>query len=127
MAQPENTQIDAARTPAMPLTPRQQAILRMIVHEYVQTGRPVGSRTLIERYPLGFSSATVRNEMAELELGGYVQHLHTSGGRIPTDVGYRFYVDHLMGDVELPPGEQIMIRHQFRQAEEHLDGWMELA
>lgn len=109
------------------LTARQQAILKLIVHEYVQTGRPVGSKALTERYQLGYSPATIRNEMAELESAGYVQHLHTSGGRVPTDVGYRYFVHNLMGSVELPPGEQIMIRHQFRQAEDHLEGWMELA
>ena len=65
--------------------------------------------------------------MAELEAAGYVQHLHTSGGRVPTDVGYRYFVHHLMGDVELPSGDQIMIRHQFRQVEDQLEGWMELA
>jgi heat-inducible transcriptional repressor len=109
------------------LTPRQRAILKLIVHEFVQSGRAVGSKALAERYNLGYSSATIRNEMAELENEGYVQHLHTSGGRVPTDVGYRYYVHNLMGPVELPAGEQIMIRHQFRQAEDHLEGWMELA
>mgnify|MGYP000465741332 CR=1 FL=1 len=109
------------------LTTRQQAILRLIVHDYVQTGRPVGSKTLTERYPVGVSSATIRNEMAELESAGFVSHLHTSGGRVPTDQGYRYYVHHLMGTPELPAGEQIMIRHQFRQAEVQLEGWMELA
>jgi len=109
------------------LSARQQAILKLIIHEFVQSGRPVGSKSLTERYTMGLSSATIRNEMAELETGGYVQHLHTSGGRVPTDFGYRYFVQHLMGAVELPPGEQIMIRHQFRQAEDYLEGWMELA
>jgi heat-inducible transcriptional repressor len=109
------------------LTARQRAILKMIVHEYVQSGRPVGSKTLTERYPVGVSSATIRNEMAELEASGFVSHLHTSGGRVPTDQGYRYYVHTLMGTPELPAGEQIMIRHQFRQAEVQLEGWMELA
>jgi heat-inducible transcriptional repressor len=109
------------------LTARQRAILELIVHEYVQTGRAVGSKSLTERYPVGVSSATIRNEMAELESAGYISHLHTSGGRVPTDQGYRYYVRHLMRPPELPPGEQIMIRHQFRQAEVQLDGWMELA
>lgn len=109
------------------LSARQEAILKLIVHEYVQSGRPIGSKSLTERYGVGYSPATVRNEMAELEDAGLVQHLHTSGGRAPTDRGYRYYVHHLMGDVELPAGDQIMIRHQFRQAEDHLDGWMELA
>jgi heat-inducible transcriptional repressor len=109
------------------LTVRQQAVLELIVHEYVQTGRAVGSKTLTERYPVGVSSATIRNEMAELESAGYISHLHTSGGRVPTDHGYRYYVGHLMRTPELPAGEQIMIRHQFRQAEVQLEGWMELA
>lgn len=109
------------------LTQRQRAILELIVHEYVQTGRAVGSKTLTERYPVGVSSATIRNEMAELESAGYISHFHTSGGRMPTDQGYRYYVRHLMQTPELPAGEQIMIRHQFRQAEVQLEGWMELA
>src|SRR5262245_1985869 len=109
------------------LTARQRAILELIVHEYVQSGRAVGSKTLTERYPVGVSSATIRNEMAELESAGYISHLHTSGGRVPTDQGYRYYVRHLMRTPELPAGEQIMIRHQFRQAEVQLEGWMELA
>ena len=99
----------------------------MIVHEYVSSGRPVASKVLVERYGLPISSATIRNEMAELEERGLVQSLHTSGGRVPTDRGYRYYVHHLMGTVELPTGDQIMIRHQFQQAADHLDGWMELA
>src|SRR6185312_7747742 len=89
------------------LSVRQEAILKLIVHEYVQTGRPIGSKSLTERYGVGYSPATVRNEMAELEDAGLVQHLHTSGGRAPTDRGYRYYVHHLMGDVELPAGDQI--------------------
>jgi heat-inducible transcriptional repressor len=109
------------------LTPRQRAILKLIVQDYVGSGRPVGSKALTERYAVGVSSATIRNEMAELEQSGHVEHLHTSGGRVPTIEGYRFYVRHLMDNFELPAGEQIMIRHQFRQAERQLEGWMELA
>jgi heat-inducible transcriptional repressor len=109
------------------LTPRQEAVLRLIVQEYVATGRAVGSKALTERYPVGVSPATIRNEMADLEAAGYVQHLHTSGGRVPTDRGYRYFVHHLIGDVELPSSEQIMIRHQFRQVEVQLEQWMELA
>ena len=109
------------------LTGRQEAILRLVVQEYVNSGRPVGSKTLTERYAVGVSPATIRNEMAELEAAGYVQHLHTSGGRIPTDRGYRYFVHHLLGAVELPSGDQIMIRHQFRQVEVRLEQWVELA
>jgi heat-inducible transcriptional repressor len=116
-----------ARRPDIELTERQQGVLRLIIHEYVSSGRPVGSQHLIQQYPIGVSSATVRNEMAELESAGFVEHRHTSGGRVPTDAGYRYFVRNLMTDVELPPGDQIMIRHQFRQAEMQLEDWPELA
>lgn len=127
MAEPEqDVNVRGARADVA-LTERQRAILRLIVQEYIGGGRPVGSKSLVERYPIGVSSATIRNEMAELEEYGYIQHLHTSGGRVPTVFGYRYFVRHLMGQVELPSVEQIMISHQFRQAEAQLDAWMELA
>jgi heat-inducible transcriptional repressor len=110
-----------------PITQRQQQVLQLIVREHVSNGKPVGSKLLSERYSIGYSSATIRNEMAELEAAGYVDHLHTSGGRVPTDAGYRYFVGHLMDEVDLPAGDQIMIRHQFRQAETKLDEWPELA
>jgi len=113
--------------PASTLTDRQRAILRMIVQDYVGSGRAVGSKSLTERYAIGVSSATIRNEMAGLEAGGYVQHLHTSGGRVPTDRGYRYFVHHLMDEVDLPSADQIMISHQFRQVELQLEQWVELA
>ncbi|CAN5699438.1 heat-inducible transcriptional repressor HrcA [soil metagenome] len=113
--------------PDMYLTHRQEGVLRLIIHEYVSSGKAVGSKYLTEQYPIGVSSATVRNEMAELEAAGYVEHLHTSGGRVPTDAGYRYFVRNLMTDVELPAGDQIMIRHQFKQAESQLEDWPELA
>lgn len=109
------------------ITARQQQVLQLIVREHVSNGRPVGSKFLSERYSIGYSAATIRNEMAELEAAGFVDHLHTSGGRVPTDAGYRYFVGHLMGEVDLPAGDQIMIRHQFRQAETKLDEWPELA
>jgi heat-inducible transcriptional repressor len=74
---------------------RKAAILKAIVKEYVETGQPVGSSTAARISALGISPATVRNEMAVLEREGYVTHPHTSAGRIPTDKGYRFFVDHL--------------------------------
>src|SRR5262245_20783704 len=77
---------------------RKVEVLRAVVEEYVRTGEPVGSETIAERSGLGVSSATIRNEMAALEELGYLSHPHTSAGRIPTDAGYRKYVD------ALPPG-----------------------
>jgi heat-inducible transcriptional repressor len=109
------------------LTSRQREILRLIIQEYVGRGRAVGSQALIERYPLSISSATVRNEMAALERLGYIQHLHTSAGRVPTDQGYRYYVEQFAAESSLPPADQIMIRHQFRQVETQLENWLELA
>jgi len=109
------------------LTERQRSILKLLVQEYVATGRPVGSKTLAERYPVGVSSATIRNEMGELEEAGYVVQPHTSGGRIPTDHGYRYYVHKLMAAPELSSGDQIMIKHQFRQVEAQLDQWVDFA
>lgn len=119
------TAAQIADTP--PLSSRQEAVLKLIVQEYVQSGRPVGSKGLTERYQLGVSAATVRNEMAELEAAGFVQALHTSGGRVPTDQGYRYFVHHLVDATELPAVDQIMIRHQFRQVEVQLEHWVELA
>jgi heat-inducible transcriptional repressor len=109
------------------ISDRQRLILKLIVQEHVQSGRPVGSKALTEKYVLGFSSATIRNEMSELESAGFIQSLHTSGGRVPTDLGYRYFVHMLMDTPELPSGDQIMIRHQFRQVEAQLEQWVELA
>ena len=108
------------------LTPRQQLILRFLIDEYVESGRAVGSNRLIERYPLNVSSATVRNEMAALERLGYIHHPHTSAGRVPTDIGYRYYVEHFARGSTLPQSDQIMIRHQFRQVESQLESWLQL-
>ena len=80
---------------------RKVAVLRAVIEAYVRTGEPVGSETIAERAALGVSSATIRNEMAALEELGYLSHPHTSAGRIPTDAGYRRFVD------SLPPGGRI--------------------
>lgn len=74
---------------------RRLDVLRAIVSDYVATREPVGSRSLVERYQLGVSPATVRNDMAALEEAGYIAQPHTSAGRVPTDAGYRLFVDHL--------------------------------
>src|SRR5689334_648904 len=78
------------------LTDRQREILSRVVEEYVATGAPVGSRALVERAGFGVSPSTVRNELAELERLGLLTHPHTSAGRVPTEIGYRLYVDHLL-------------------------------
>lgn len=109
------------------LTERQAQILRFIIQEYVGAGRAVASQALIDRYPLNVSSATVRNEMTVLERLGLIQQMHTSAGRVPTDKGYRYYVEHFAADSALPVHDQVMIRHQFGQVESQLDRWMQLA
>ncbi|MGH7514481.1 MAG: heat-inducible transcriptional repressor HrcA, partial [Gemmatimonadales bacterium] len=98
-----------------PLDPRSAAILRAIIEEYVITALPVGSQWLVEKHHLGVSSATVRNVMSELERAGLLQSPHTSAGRVPTDAGYRLYVESIADTVVLAPVEQLMIRHQFGQ------------
>jgi len=87
------------------LSERRALILSAIVSHYVRSGEPVGSKTLVERYNLGVSAATVRNEMAALEDAGYIYHPHTSAGRVPTDAGYRHFVDAFGPDVRLPERE----------------------
>ena len=78
----------------MELDERKAAILRAIVEEYIATAQPVGSQTIARSRGLGVSSATVRNDMTVLEREGYLVQPHTSAGRVPTDRGYRFFVDH---------------------------------
>ena len=75
------------------LSERQLRILEAIIRDFIDTAQPVGSRTISKKYPLGISSATIRNEMADLEELGYLEQPHTSAGRIPSDLGYRLYVD----------------------------------
>jgi len=108
------------------LSLRQQEILRSLVHEYVATATPVGSGTVRRVGGLDVSSATIRNELVILEELGYVAQPHTSAGRCPTVLGYRYYVERLMDDTELPVPEQRLIRHQFHQIRLDLDQWMRL-
>jgi heat-inducible transcriptional repressor len=88
--------------PPNDLDDRKASILRAIVSHYVRSGEPVGSKTLVESYKLNVSPATVRNEMGALEEAGYIYQPHTSAGRIPTDTGYRFFVDTWGRNVKLP-------------------------
>ena len=87
------------------LTPRQEAILVRVVEKYVETGAPVGSKTLVAARGLSVSSSTVRNELSQLEEFGFLSHPHTSAGRVPTDLGYRFFVDRLIESIEPRRGE----------------------
>jgi heat-inducible transcriptional repressor len=87
------------------LTPRQEEILARIVEEYIASGAPVGSKALVQRTPLAVSASTVRYELAVLEEHGLLTHPHTSAGRVPTDQGYRFFVDRLLERLGPRPSE----------------------
>ena len=102
------------------LDKRKAFILATVVYEYINTAEPVGSVTLTQKYNLGVSSATIRNEMAELEAGGYLVQPHTSAGRIPSDAGYRTYVDRLMQPEALTKDDARRIRDEFREASREL-------
>ncbi len=105
----------------MTLDERKMQILRAIVTDYINTAEPVGSRTLARKYLLGISPATIRNEMADLEEIGYLQQPHTSAGRIPSDKGYRFYVDVLMDHHLLPLETAVTIRETIRSRQREIE------
>lgn len=108
------------------LSQRKQQILRALVEEYIHTATPVASETLVRKYTLDFSSATVRHELAGLEEANLIYQPHTSAGRVPTDLGYRYFVEHLMRESALSLDEQRLIRHQFYQVQDQLDQWVRL-
>ncbi len=113
-------------TTMTPLSLRKQQILRSLVEEYIHTATPVASETLVRKYGLSFSSATVRHELAGLEEASLIYQPHTSAGRVPTDLGYRYFVEHLMQESALTLDEQRLIRHQFYQVQDQLDQWVRL-
>lgn len=94
----------------MAIDKRKIQILEAIINDYINTGEPVGSRTIAKRYDLGVGSATIRNEMSDLEDMGYLEQPHTSAGRIPSSKGYRLYVDSLMEQARLSEEEQLQIK-----------------
>jgi heat-inducible transcriptional repressor len=109
---------------------RKSSVLHVVVEEYVRTGEPVGSETIAEQAGLGVSSATIRNEMAALEELGYLSHPHTSAGRIPTDAGYRHYVNSLPAGGKLREAQRRAIAGYFAEVmvdlEEVLKGSVQL-
>ncbi|MCX7903774.1 MAG: heat-inducible transcriptional repressor HrcA [Caloramator sp.] len=94
----------------MDLGERKRYILKAIVDDYIETAEPVGSRTIAKKYEMGISSATIRNEMADLEELGYLEQPHTSAGRVPSDKGYRYYVDKLINIKDPTPEEASEIK-----------------
>ncbi|HEV3154720.1 MAG TPA: heat-inducible transcriptional repressor HrcA [Candidatus Baltobacteraceae bacterium] len=103
------------------LDKRKAYILATVVYEYIATAEPVASQSLTQKYNLGVSSATVRNELAELEAGGYLVQPHTSAGRVPSDAGYRMYVDQLMRPERLEASDRRRIQDELRDASRELD------
>ncbi|HDP34833.1 MAG TPA: heat-inducible transcription repressor HrcA [Candidatus Hydrogenedentes bacterium] len=104
------------------LDAREREILHAVVNSYITTAEPVGSRTVVKRFNMDISAATVRNVMSDLEDLGFLQQVHTSSGRVPTDNGYRYYVDHLMRIQELTLTERRRIEREFSQKMEDVDG-----
>src|SRR5690625_5153620 len=94
------------------LDERKRRVLHALTDEYIDTAEPVGSRNLARKHRLGVSPATVRNEMADLEEAGYLRQPHTSAGRVPSDKGYRFYVDELMNEWSPGRSERIAVRRE---------------
>ncbi len=104
---------------------RKDHILTIVVGQYIKTITPVGSHFITEQYKLDVSPATVRNILAELEEQGYLSHPHTSAGRVPTQRGYRYYVDHLMKEIELLEGEKRHIQAEYKRHVNQLEILME--
>jgi len=109
------------------LTARREAVLKIIVSEYIDTAVPVASETIFRNYKLGVSPATIRNDMAYLEEAGYIGRPHTSAGSVPLDKGYRHYVESLTRKTELNLQEQDRIRKLFREVEKEFEKWLKLA
>ncbi len=109
----------------MALTDRRAQVLRLIVSEYIKKATPVGSEAVTQLLPQLLSAATVRNEMAALEEEGYITHPHTSAGRIPSDDGYRYYVELLMEEEDIPESEKLSLRRKLEQADA-MEAWPHL-
>ncbi len=108
-------------------TERQQEILRLLVDSYIDLGNPISSGGLVRGHGLDISPATVRSELAELGDAGFLFRPHTSSGMVPTEKGYRYYVESLLHNVDLPVNQRDMIRHQLHQVELDEDRWIRLA
>jgi len=110
-----------------PVSLRRRRVLSIVIQEYTKNAQPVGSTAIARKYSLGVSAATIRNDLAALEREGLLTHPHTSAGRVPTDAGYRYFVQHLLADSELPIVERRIIRSEFSQARQELDQWLRVS
>jgi len=109
------------------LTDRQRFLLSLVIHEYVRSAVPVGSKHMVDEFNLDMSSATVRNEMAALTEMGYLRQPHLSAGRVPTEDGYRLFVSYIVHETELPDSTRRTIAHQFYQMRQDVENWTRLA
>ncbi len=109
------------------LTDRQKTLLILIIRDYIESAKPVGSNRLLDDYRINLSSATIRNEMAALTEMGYLRQPHTSAGRVPTEEGYRYFVSQMMNQAVLPESVERTISHQFHQSRPDVEQWMTLA
>ncbi len=116
---------DSAEFPE--LDPRARQVLAAVIREYIATAEPVASAQLVRGYKLDVSPATVRNELAALEEAGLLTHPHTSAGRVPTDLGYRYFIETLMPSPSLRADEQVTVSHQFQQALQDTAEWLRVA
>lgn len=103
------------------LNERKKKILQIIIEDYISSAEPVGSRTIARKYDLGLSPATIRNEMSDLELLGYLEQPHTSAGRIPSDQAYRFYVDALIEPGTLTDNDMALIDGWYNERRRNID------
>jgi heat-inducible transcriptional repressor len=109
------------------LTDRQRLLLSLVIHEYIRSATPVGSKHMVDQYSLDMSSATVRNELSELTDLGYLRQPHLSAGRVPTEDGYRLFVGSIVQESELPDSTRRTISHQFYQMRTDVEQWTRLA
>ena len=108
----------------MALRERRETVLKAIIEDYITRAAPVSSNTIVQEYGLGVSTATIRNDTAYLEQEGYVVHPHHSAGSVPTDKAYRYYVELIGEEIELPHVEQYLIHQVSQEAKEELEQWL---
>ncbi|MBF0522093.1 MAG: hypothetical protein HQL24_03435 [Candidatus Omnitrophica bacterium] len=104
---------------------RKEDILRLTIGQYIRTMAPVSSKSIVEEFHLDLSSATIRNVLSELEEEGFLTHPHTSAGRIPTQEGYRYYVDHFLTEIQLLEEEKVRIKSAYEQEKLELESLLE--
>ena len=104
------------------LTDRERRVLEAVVQAYIDTAEPAGSRTIAKTFPLGVSAATIRNTMSDLEERGYLYHPHTSAGRVPTDLAYRVYVDHVFWQERVTDSERDTLRRELARDRTAIEG-----